>query len=632
MGVHSYLSYLRDRLLLARELLTESGSLFLQIGDENVHRVAMVLDEVFGAENRIETITFATAGGSTTELLPEVGDYLLWYAKRKNAVKYRQPYEALSRAEIISLFGWHAVVEDEDGSTRKLTEMERLMPDKLLPDSVRLYKRLPVSSQGWSTTGRSQPYVWNDRKIPCPPNRHWSVSKEGMDRLAERNRLDMPGEDGWLSWKWYEDEVPGRRVHNIWHRRMQAQRKRFVVETAPSVIQRCILMTSDPGDIVFDPTCGSGTTAYVAEEWGRRWITCDTSRVALALARQRLGTAFWDYYRLARPEEGVSGGLVWKTVSEVSAASLAYNEPPQETVLHDQPEKEDGKKRVAGPFTVEAVPSPTVAPLTEDGDVPDPGEADVSVARSGATSRRGQWLEELERTGVRGLKGQRLRFGRLEPLPGHSWLHADGEITPAEAEPVETEAGLLAAEPTESPFSEPQRVVVSFGPDFAPLDKRQVGRALEEAQRLMPKPKIVLFAAFAFDPEAAREIKEIGWRGVTLLSAQMNTDLQTEDLKKKQPNSESFWLVGQPDIKLYTCTAGGGNVRLPRPNSACRSGGSITSTSNRTRCSRATRSGSRSGCSTPTTTAAASFRARSSSPWRTAATAGTASPRTSRAA
>lgn len=566
LGVHSYLSYLRDRLLLARELLTESGSVFLQIGDENVHRAAMILDEVFGAENRVATITFATSGGSSTGLLPEVGDYLLWYAKDKTAVKYRQPYESLSRAEMAEFLAWDAMVEEQDGTCRRLTEIERYDPDRHLPDGARLYTRMPLVSQGWSTTGRSEPYEWRGRTIPCPPNRHWSVSREGMDRLEQLGRLEMRGEEGWLRWKWYEDEVPGRRVHNLWHRRMQAQKRRFVVETAPSVIQRCVLMASDPGDLVFDPTCGSGTTAYVAEEWGRRWITCDTSRVALALARQRFVTASFDYYRLVRPEEGVSAGLVCHTVSEVSPSSLAYDEPTKETVLHHRPENEKGKKRVPGPFTVEAVPSPTVAPLTEDGDAPaDPGEADISVARSGATSRRGQWLEELERTGVRGTNGQRLRFGRLEPLPGHSWLHADGEIAPAEVESVETEAGLLAAEPTGSPFTEPRRVVVSFGPEFAPLDKRQVARALEEAQRLVPKPKIVLFAAFALDPEAAKEIAETRWPGVTLLPAYMSTDLQTEDLKKKQPNSESFWLVGQPDVALEIITGRVTNISPPPP-------------------------------------------------------------------
>ena len=569
LGIHSYLSYLRDRLILARELLTDSGSVFVQIGDENVHRAALVLDDVFGAENRVATITFATAGGSSTAFLPEVGDYLLWYAKEKSAVKYRQPYESLTRAELVDLFDAHARVEESTGQSRRLTDEERRDPNRFLPAGSRLYKGVPLLSQGQSASGRSAPYVWQGRSVPCPRGSHWRVSHEGLDRLDELGRLSMYTENGRLFWKQYESEVPGRRVHNLWHRRRQAHHKRYIVETSSLVIERCLLMATDPGDIVFDPTCGSATTAYVAEQWGRRWLTCDTSRVALALARQRLVTANYDYYRLLHPEDGVSGGFVCETVPKVTAPSLAYDEPPQETVLHDRPTKEKGKKRVAGPFTVEAVPSPSVAPLTEDAEAPaDPGEADVSVARSGATSRRAQWLEELERTGVRGTKGQRLRFGRLEPLPGHSWVHADGEIAAVEADPVETEAGLLAAEPTGSPFTEPRRVVVSFGPEFAPLDKRQVARALEEAQRLVPRPKIVLFAAFALDPEAAKEIAETRWPGVTLLPAYMNTDLQTEDLKKKQPSSESFWLVGQPDVALEVITGRVPSIAPPPPRTS----------------------------------------------------------------
>ena len=572
LGIHSYLSYLRDRLLLVRELLTDSGSVFLQIGDENVHRAALVLDDVFGADNRVATITFATTGGSSTELLPEVGDYLLWYAKNKSAVKYRQPYDLLNRSEITDLFSWHGMVEERDGTCRKLTDMERLDPDAQLPEDARIYKQVALSSPGTSTTGRSGSYSWRERTIPCPPGSQWRVSPEGLDRLAELDRLDMANEEGTLYWKWYENEVPGRRIHNLWHRQMQAQRKRYVVETAASVIQRCLLMATDPGDLVFDPTCGSGTTAYTAEQWGRRWITCDTSRVALALARQRLVTSDFDYYRLARPEEGVSGGFVCRTVPKVSAASLAYDEPAQEVVLHDQPEKESGKKRVAGPFTVEATPAPAVAPLTEETDRVAPGEADASVARSGATSRRGRWLDELARAGIRGRGGQRLRFGRLEPLPGHAWIHADGETAAQETRPegdlrTDEDTGLLAAEPTMTSFTEPRRVVVSFGPDFAPLDKKQVERALEEARRLVPRPKVLVFAAFAFDPEAAKDIDETRWAGVTLLKAEMNTDLQTEDLKKRQPNSESFWLVGQPDIAVERLTgqmSGGGGGAAPR--------------------------------------------------------------------
>ena len=566
LGIHSYLSYLRDRLLLARELLTESGSLFLQIGDENVHRAAIVLDDIFGAENRIATITFATTAGSSTKLLPQVADYLLWYAKDRKSVKHRELFELLTRSEVIEHFSWHAMVEESDGTCRKLSEDERLDPDKNLPKGARLFQRRPLTSQGVSPTGRSEPYKYGDNRWECPAGRHWSISMAELDRLGELNRLDW-GTDRFLQWKRYENEVPGRRINNVWHRLMRAFDKRYVVETARSVVERALLLTTDPGDIVFDPTCGSGTTASVAEQWGRRWITCDTSRVALVLARQRLVTSFFDYYRLARPEDGVNGGFRLRTVPTVSPETLVSGAPPQGTRLYNDPDKDPSKKRVAGPFTVEAVPSATVAPLTEGEEASaGPGDADVSVARSGATSRRGQWLEELERTGVRGTKGRRLQFGRLEPLPGLSWLHADGEVAAREAETAETEAGLLAAEPTESPFTEPKRVVVSFGPEFAPLDKRQVARALEEAQRLVPRPKMVLFAAFALDPEAAKEIAETRWPGVTLLPAYMNTDLQTEDLKKKQASSESFWLVGQPDVALEVITGRVTSITPPPPN------------------------------------------------------------------
>lgn len=576
LGVHSYLSYLRDRLLLARELLTESGSLFLQIGDENVHRAALVLDDVFGPANRVATISFATTSGSSSTLLPEVSDYLLWYAKDKRVLKYRQIYEQLTRAEVVDFFTrYAAMVEEKSGECRKPTEMERMDPVAHLPRGARFYKRISPTSQGWSSTGRSEAFVWQGQRIPCPRGRHWSVSIEGLNHLAALNRLDVEGRGGRLYWKWYEDEVPGRRVNNLWPHQMRALSKRFVVETAPSVVRRCVLMATDPGDLVLDPTCGSGTTAFVSEETGRRWVSCDTSRVALALARVRLTTASFDYFRLARPRAGVSGGFVYRTVPKVSPEILASESPPQATTIYDQPEKESGKKRVAGPFTVEAAPAPAVAPLTDEVEERvAPGEADASVARSGATSRRGQWLEELARAGIRGRGGQRLRFGRLEPLPGHTWIHADGETAVREVQtgtgaPIEPDAGLLAAEPAVTSLTEPRRVVVSFGPDFAPLDKKQVERALEEAGRLVPRPKVLVFAAFAFDPEAAKDIDETRWAGVTLLKAEMNTDLQTEDLKKRQTNSESFWLVGQPDVKLDTCTVGGGG-QSPGPGTKYR--------------------------------------------------------------
>ena len=580
LGIHSYLSYLRDRLLLARELMAESGSCFVQIGKENVHRVALVMDEIFGTQNRMATITYATTGGSSTKHLPEVGDYLIWYAKDKAQVKYRQLYEQLDRVEIV---GWDVAVELPNGNTRKLTSEERIDPDAHLPKGSRLFKSVDLHSPGTSTTGRSEAYRWEDRIYLCPDTLHWRVSPSGLDRLATKNRLYSFGEHSSLRWKWYEEEVPGRRINNVWHRPMSASNKHYIVQTATSAIQRCILMTSDPGDLVFDPTCGSGTTAYVAEQWGRRWITCDTSRVALALARQRLMTANFDYYALAHPDEGVGSGFVYEKVPKVSAASLAYDEPPQHTVLYDRPERNRAKHRVTGPFTVEAVPAPTVlsldAPLgglaetgvpeqtsqtsptkqaaaisapaetgaesdtgriakddgpvrpidhAETADESDTGRelpADNSVARTGETARHTQWIDELKAAGVRAKWGQRISFTRLEPL-ATPHLHAVGEAEPGS-----------------------RRAAVAFGPEHAPLEPRRVELAIEQARTLVPEPDLMVFAAFQFDPEAAKDIDETDWPGVELLRAEMNSDLQTDDLKGGRTANESFWLVGQPEVE-----------------------------------------------------------------------------------
>jgi len=291
-------------------------------------------------------------------------------------------------------------------------------------------------------------------------------------------------------------------------------------------------MTTDPGDLVLDPTCGSGTTAFVAEQWGRRWITCDTSRVALALAKQRLMTAVFDYYELAHPEEGVDSGFIYKTVPHVMLKNIANNELPNPETLYDQPVVDTQKTRVTGPFTVEAVPAPAVKAFEEFQEGTPP--ADDTIARTGETLRQSDWRDELLKTGIRGKGGQRIAFSRVEPFPGTKWLHAEAETKE----------------------DKPQRVLVSFGPEHAPLEQRQVELALGEAETLRPKPKMVVFAAFQFDPEAAKDIDETNWPGVALLKAQMNADLLTEDLKKKRASNESFWLIGQPDVEIEKVAQG----------------------------------------------------------------------------
>ena len=259
--------------------------------------MAVLLDEVFGHENRVATIPYITTGSASSKTLPSVADFLLWYAKDRVNVKFRQIYEHLTRVEKIDHMATYVMVEEANGTSRKLTTEERMSPD-LLPTGARLYRRMNLLSPGTSTTGRSEPYRWKGVRYDCPDTLQWRVSAEGMDRLAELDRLDSASPGSRLSWKWYEDEIPGRRIHNIWHRQMSTSDKRYVVQTADSVIERCLLMATDPADLVLDPTCGAGTTAMAAEKWGRRWITCDTSTVAVAVARQRLTTATHPFWKI----------------------------------------------------------------------------------------------------------------------------------------------------------------------------------------------------------------------------------------------------------------------------------------------------------------------------------------------
>jgi adenine-specific DNA-methyltransferase len=375
---------------------------------------------------------------------------------------------------------------------------------------------------------------------------------EGYVRLRLAGRLVESGKYG----KRFPEDFEYTEMDNVWWGTIIStfsKEKVYAVQTSTEAIKRAMLMTTDPGDLVFDPTCGSGTTAFVAEQWGRRWITCDTSRVAIALAKQRLMTAVYDYYELAHPEEGVGSGFRYKTVPHVTLKSIANNPEIREGMtreqidaaiakyadqetLYDQPYVDKKRVRVTGPFTVEAVPAPTVRSL-EDIEADKPTmPADASVARKGATLRHSEWRDELLKTGIRGKGGQMIHFSRVEPLGGTRWLHADAETKGAK----------------------PERVVISFGPEHGLLEQRQVELAWEEARTLIPKPAIIVFAAFEFDPEAAKDIDELTKEktGMTFLTAKMNADLLTEDLKKKRTSNQSFWLVGRPDVDLRQVKSG----------------------------------------------------------------------------
>jgi adenine-specific DNA-methyltransferase len=371
-----------------------------------------------------------------------------------------------------------------------------------------------------------------------------------MKKLVEKHRIFVLGSNPY--YKQFHSDFPLTQLENSWKDTAAgfSEPKVYVVQTNIKIITRCMMMTSDPGDLIFDPTCGSGTTAYVAEQWGRRWVTCDTSRVSITLAKQRLMTSLFDYYELAHPDEGVGSGFIYKTIPHITLKSIANNELPGTETLYDQPTIDRSKTRVTGPFTVEAVPSLAIHSIDEiEAGADKKIGMDNSIVRSGETLRQAEWREELLRSGIRGKNKQEIRFTRLEPFSGTKWLHADAETLP-EAK----SKNLFEKERQMSFDDQPQRVVISFGPAHSPLEQRQVELAIKEAQTLVPKPKMIVFASFHFDPEAAKDIDETKWPGVTLLKVQMNTDLLTDDLKKKRSSNESFWLVGSPDVVVKKIT------------------------------------------------------------------------------
>jgi adenine-specific DNA-methyltransferase len=531
LGIHSYLAYLRDRALLARDLLNESGSIFIQISDENLHHVRELLDELFGVGNFIGLIAFQKKGSQSGDFIPPINEYLVWYCKNRDHAKFRRMYEKRNLAGTGgSGFDY---VELPDGSTKRLFEDEQLDPSKL-PEGSRIFSLNPLFSQ---KSGPNEPVKIDGKLFPSGGN-SWKVSPSSIPKLYEMGRIVITGTR--LRFKRYQTDFDWVPLSNLWTDLAGAADKVYVVQTNSEVIKRCVLMTTDPGDLVFDITCGSGTTAYVAEEWGRRWVTCDTSRVALTLAKQRLMTSVFDYYELAYPREGVGSGFKYNSVSHITLGSLANDEAPEKVDLYHLPTVDGSRARITGPFTVEAVPAPVVKPLVE---VKSDQPADESIARSGETLRQTEWRDELLKSGIRGKKGQYILFSRVEPLPGTRWLHAEAETKP-------NDKGGDRVKESEAIYGKPQRVVISFGPEHAPLEQKQVELAIEEAQTLVPKPKIIVFAAFQFDPEAAKDIDETDWPGVTLLKVQMNADLLTEDLKKKRASNESFWLIGQPDVTL----------------------------------------------------------------------------------
>ena len=568
LGIHSYLAYLRDRLVAARELLTESGSVFVQIGDENVHLVRSLLDEVFGPANFVASITMRTTSGAGsfavgTNTLASVSSYLVWYARDRERIKYRPLFAEKGGAGVST--DLYARVRLSDGTERRATPAEREDPSRL-PVGARLFRPDNLVSQ---TTRVGQTTVFPVEvggRSYLPLSGGWKTNKDGMARLVLADRL-RPTAGQSIQYVRFLDDFPATPLNNVWTdvgTGSFTDPKIYAVQTNTKVIERCLLMTTDPGDLVLDPTCGSGTTAYVAEQWGRRWITIDTSRVALALARSRLMAAKFPYYLLADSEAGIRKeaeltgaksmsvatptndirrGFVYECVPHVTLKSIAQNPDIREGMtraeidaaiarhadsetLFDRPYEDRKVVRVSGPFTVESL-SPHRVLVDGPEDLP-AAEATPSVD---AGRFVGTILDNLRRAGVQNTKKhERLTFERLDPYPG-IFVQGVGEYL---------ESGAA------------KTVAVAIGPEFGTVGPELVRDAAKEAVRIAD---LLVVCGFAFDPMAGEEASQLG--RLTILQARMNPDLAMGDeLLKKTGTGNLFMVFGEPDIELRTLADG----------------------------------------------------------------------------
>jgi len=436
LGIHSYLAYLRDRLVVALDLLAETGSIFVQIGDANLHLVRALLDEVFGSENCCSVISFATTTTTTGRYLPGTTDFLLWYAKDIDRAKYR----GLFRDKAIGESGasnYNKIVT-RDGQRRQMSVAERDDPS-LLPAESRVFRfdNLTSPRVREARTGYYEIEYENGKFLPAKGE--WKTHKAGMQRLKVASRLASSGSG--LYYVRFVDDFPAYPLNNVWPDTVIAgfaSDKMYVVETNVKVVQRCLLMTTDPGDLVLDPTCGSGTTAYVAEQWGRRWITCDTSRVALALARTRLMAARFPYYFLADSPEGVAKeaeltgrtpppykteddikkGFVYRRVPHVTLKSIANNEEIDAIHARWQPEIEAALAAV----------NEAAGQKWQEWEVPRPGTAEERPV-DGPVNRRPQAAEsEQGRVDAAAKRYWDLRRQRQKEIDGAIARAADQEF------------------------------------------------------------------------------------------------------------------------------------------------------------------------------------------------------------
>lgn len=526
LGINSYLSYLRDRLVMARELLTESGSCFVQISDENVHLVRNLMDEVFGSENFVSQIIYqkTTGAGSPGELTApaSVADYIIWYAKNKETVKYRK----LFLNKDFEGGGGYNRIELEDGSRMSISNWEIANKRKFIystkPKGSRVYALSDLTSQSGGDIGRFA-IEFEGKIYKIKNNNIWKTNQLGIERLKDKKRIEATS-NGTLRYVRYFDDFPAQAIPNMWTDTSSnvGGDKIYTVQSGTKAVQRCILMTTDPGDLVLDPTCGSGTTAYVAEQWGRRWITIDTSRIAQNIAKRRLTTALYPYYETY--DENIRHGFRYKKVPHITLKSLANDLPAEEEILYDQPEIDKKRIRVSGPFTVETLQNYNVK------------SPESLVERKNETEDNQQFVERifsnLRANGIRnGLKGHAALFYGLQPV-ANPYLNARGYYKDEQGNEV------LA--------------YLMIGPKFGTVSKQSVNMAIREfRQKLNEGASTLYILGFSFEDDIKNEdIQDYNLGTFHVVKVRMNDDLLQDGLLKKDKAAGSFIIIGEPDIRL----------------------------------------------------------------------------------
>ena len=526
LGIHSYLSYLRDRLVMARELLSESGSCFVQISDENVHLVRNLMDDVFGSENFISQIVYTKTGGFATNTIGNVADYIVWYAKDTEQVKIRKLYIEKDYSIDGELY---SRIELPDGTRMSIGEWERKTGNKFvysaLPKGYRIFRLSNLSSQGSASI--PQPYEYEGKTYYPSKGNHWKANyPAGMDRLRSLNRI-APTPNS-LQYVRYYDDFPCIAISNLWTDTGTGsflEDKLYVVQSGVKAVQRCILMTTDPGDLVLDPTCGSGTTAYAAESWGRRWITIDTSRIALNIAKKRLTTALFPYYKTHDDSENpnIRRGFIYKKVPHITLKALANDLPFDEETLYDQPEEDKKRIRVSGPFTVETLQSLDVSsPESLNDKQNDYDEYAAFTERI---------FNNLKANGIRnGVKQQQAVMHSMEHLD-EPYLNAKGYY--------KQEGGTEHC------------VFFMIGPKFGTVSKHAVNEAVRAFRQHLNESNWLVILGFSFeDSIESGENKDYNFGTFQVSKVRMSDDLLQDGLLKKDKKAGSFIIIGEPDISL----------------------------------------------------------------------------------